>query len=161
MSEPIADERVIVPMPAVEMAELKLQIEKRWDQKPWYKGGDEPMSSPGCMMRAQEILALIASVEAAQAEVKRLNQIAVDRRYMMDAYKAMLGPIGLQVVKRWEEKGVTRQHTYWGPEAHLISGEDRAKALLDAESAAEHPLDFNDSNLPRENFFAETDRGDG
>jgi hypothetical protein len=56
--------RDIKPMPAAEIVKLKDAIERRWNEKPWYQGGDDPMSSPGCMMRAQEILALIAAAEA-------------------------------------------------------------------------------------------------
>lgn len=87
-------------------------------------------------------------IEEQDREIKRLARIATDRRYMMDAYKAMLGPIALQLSNQWEDKGVLRQHTYWGPEAASLSGEERAKALLDAESAVSFPLDFNDSKLP-------------
>lgn len=58
MSEP----RDIKPMPADEIAKLKAAIERRWDEKPWY-GGDGDLGSPGCMMRAHEVLALIAAAE--------------------------------------------------------------------------------------------------
>lgn len=54
--------RDIEPMTSERIAELKSAIQRRWDEKPWYQGGEES-SSPGCMMRAQEILELIAAVE--------------------------------------------------------------------------------------------------
>lgn len=73
--------------------------------------------------------------EALEAENKRLSRLATDRLYMMEAYKAMLGPAGLQVVKTWEEMGVTRQHTSWGPEAHKLTGEERAQAILEMQDA--------------------------
>lgn len=79
-----------------------------------------------------------------EAEVKRLRTLATDRRYMMDAYRAMLGPKGLAVVERWEKNGVTRQHTYWGPDAANLTGEERAQVLIDAESAARREVPFLD-----------------
>jgi hypothetical protein len=66
-----APERSIPPMPPEEIAKLKAAIEQRWSEKPWYKGGDDPMGSPGCMMRAQEVLALIAAAEANTAPETR------------------------------------------------------------------------------------------
>lgn len=58
--------RRIEPMPRNEIAALKAAVQRRWDEKPHYLGGDDPMSSPGCMLRAQEVLALIAAAEATQ-----------------------------------------------------------------------------------------------
>lgn len=84
-----------------------------------------------------------------RAENAKLTRMATDRRYMMDAYRAMLGPVALKVAEAWETKGVLRQHTYWRPEAHKLTGEERAQHLLDAESAPRSPGDFNDSNLPQ------------
>ena len=66
----------IVPMPAEQIAKLKASIEQRWSDKPHYKGGDDPMGSPGCMMRAEEILALIAAAEARQAASPQPNLLA-------------------------------------------------------------------------------------
>ena len=102
--------------------------------------------SPQTLVKGDEVE---RKLEERDQEIKRLNRIATDRRYMMDAYKAMLGPIALQVVKHWEDKGVTRQHTSWGPEAHKLTGEERAQILLDVQSAASLPLEFNDSSVPR------------
>lgn len=80
-----------------------------------------------------------------EAELASANRTATDRAYMMQAYRSMLGPIGLQVAALWEKKGVKRQHTSWGPESRFLSGEERAQALLDVETALKHPLDFDDS----------------
>jgi hypothetical protein len=55
--------RDIKPMPPEEIAKLKAAVESRWDEKPWYEGGPG-LGSPGCMMRAEEFLSLIAATEA-------------------------------------------------------------------------------------------------
>jgi len=54
---------------------------------------------------------------------------------MLEAYWTMLGPIGLKVAAMWKETGVSRVHQSWGPMAHLLSGEERAQAILDTEEA--------------------------
>jgi len=95
-----------------------------------------------------------AKITGLEAEVKRLNRLATDRSYMMGAYKAMLGPIAIKVVQSWDKNGVTRQHTSWGPEAHLLTGEERAQVLLDVEVATLMPLDFEDSSMPQTDFRA-------
>ena len=79
---------------------------------------------------------------AAIAEIERLRRIACDRAYMLQAYRNMLGPKALEVVAAWERKGVTRQHTSWGAEAHSLSGEERAQILLDVESSVGNPVDL-------------------
>lgn len=54
------------PMSDDELAKIKGQIEARWLSKPWFglepSGADE-FGSPGCTMRAHEILRMIARVE--------------------------------------------------------------------------------------------------
>jgi len=79
---------------------------------------------------------------AKDVEIAKLRRIATDRRYMLDAYRAMLGPTALQVVQAWEEKGVTRQHTDWGPEANKLTGEERAAVLLSMEAAVAVEVDL-------------------
>ena len=100
-----------------------------------------------------EVLALARKAEAMEsemaekdAEIERLRRVAADRSYMMQAYRNMLGPKGLDVAEMWERQGVTRHHTTWGPEAIALTGEERAQALLDVFSAKSEPLDFLDSN---------------
>ncbi|MEV8467308.1 hypothetical protein AB0T83_11005 [Fluviibacterium sp. DFM31] len=60
------DPSLIAPMPDEEVARLKSQIERRWRSKPHYEfdpqGADE-YGSPCCVMRAHEILRLIARIE--------------------------------------------------------------------------------------------------
>jgi len=70
----MSEKRKITPMPPEEIATLKAAIEKRWNEKPWYQGGDDPMGSPGCMMRAQEILSLI---EAAEENASRKDKMSL------------------------------------------------------------------------------------
>jgi len=79
-----------------------------------------------------------------EERINKLCRIATDRKYMMDAYRAMLGPVALKVVNVWDQNGVVRQHTSWGPDAANLTGEERAQILLDAESKIHHPLDFGD-----------------
>ncbi|WP_052194623.1 hypothetical protein [Aureimonas altamirensis] len=86
--------------------------------------------------------ALQARVEALDAELYRAKVVATDRSYMMDAYRAMLGPKGLEVAVMWEKQGVTRQHTSWGPDAWKLSGEDRAGVLLDIEALPKIPSEI-------------------
>lgn len=76
--------------------------------------------------------ARIAELEGALAKA---NRTATDRLYMMNAYRQMLGPNGRQVAAIWDAKGVLRQHTDWGPSAHLLTGEERAQCHLDTEEA--------------------------
>lgn len=77
------------------------------------------------------------SEEDLKAEIKRLRRLATDRSYMMQAYANMLGPKGIEVVRMWDDKGVTRFHSSWGPEAANMTGEERAQALLDVEAQIE------------------------
>ena len=76
----------------------------------------------------------------AEAEVKRIREeldalkqvrrLAADAAYMLQAYRNMLGPVALDLVKKWEADGVTRFHCWWGPDATEMSGEERAQVLL-------------------------------
>lgn len=70
-----------------------------------------------------------------EAQLATANRIATDRLYLMEAYRQMLGPKGLLVAKMWFDRRVKRVHHSWGPEAHLLSGEERAQAILDMEAA--------------------------
>ena len=57
------------PMSDEELEKIKDQIEKRWLSKPWYEfdpNGPDQFNSPACMMRAHEILRLIARVEVSK-----------------------------------------------------------------------------------------------
>ena len=56
----------IEPISDAELGKIKGQIEQRWLEKPHYPGGEDPMNSPGCMMRASEILSLIKRAELAK-----------------------------------------------------------------------------------------------
>lgn len=58
---------MIKPMPQEEISKLKEAVQRRWDDKPHYPRGDDPMGGPGCMLRAQEVLSLIAAAEVAGA----------------------------------------------------------------------------------------------
>jgi len=82
-----------------------------------------------------EIERMGSIIAEAKAEIKRLGAVATDRRYMMMAYRQMLGPKGREVAAMWDAKGVLRQHTSWGPKADELTGEERAQIHLDVEEA--------------------------
>ena len=86
-------------------------------------------------MTEDEEKALRVRVSELEAEVKRLTTLATDRFYFMEAYRAMLGPIGREVAKMWKDRGVMRVHYSWGPDALAKSGEERAQLILDWEDA--------------------------
>jgi hypothetical protein len=71
-----------------------------------------------------------------EAQLAAANRLATDRLYFMQAYEQMLGPIGLKVVAMWRDKRVHRVHHSWGPQAHNLTGEERAQVILDMEEAA-------------------------
>lgn len=58
------------PMSDAELLEIKGQIERRWESKSHYGFDASPdeMGSPGCMMRAHEILRMIKRVELKEGE---------------------------------------------------------------------------------------------
>jgi hypothetical protein len=82
-----------------------------------------------------------------EGEVRRLTTVAADRAYFMEAYRSMLGTIGLKVAKMWDEKRVKRVHHSWGPDAFSMTGEERAQLILDWEEAAltAVPVEFVDT----------------
>lgn len=63
MVEPISDE---------ELARLKKSIVNRWKDKSHFVNDDPPLGSwsdsPGCTMRAHEVLALVKRIEIAEAK---------------------------------------------------------------------------------------------
>jgi ABC-type branched-subunit amino acid transport system ATPase component len=83
-------------------------------------------------------------VEELEAKLEKANRWGTDQQYMRNAYHQMLGPTGLLVAQMWATKGVTRTHTSWGPEAHKLSGEERAQTLLDVEAAPKQEVEFID-----------------
>ncbi len=101
------------------------------------------------MEQNEEIDGLKKKVAELEERCAKLNTLATDRMYMMEAYKNMLGPTGLQVVAAWEAKGIRRVHYDWGPEAFAEgkTGEDRAQWITEVEQAVEKavPIDKIDS----------------
>ncbi|RJG46481.1 hypothetical protein D3Y55_21035 [Mesorhizobium sp. DCY119] len=73
--------------------------------------------------------------EANAAEVKKQVHRATNAEYLMHAYRNMLGEKGRAVADMWDAKRVTRVHFSWGPDAHKLTGEERAQVILDLESA--------------------------
>lgn len=79
--------------------------------------------------------AMRAQRDEARDEIKRLRRLATDRAYMIDAYRAILSETGEKVAAAWDEKGVRRIHFDWGPETWSMTGEERAKYILEIETA--------------------------
>lgn len=92
-----------------------------------------------------EAKARIAELEGA---LEKANRTVTDRLYMMTAYRHMLGPIGARVAAMWDAKGVKRQHTYWGPSAADLTGEERAQMLLDVENARKRQVLPEEIDIP-------------
>lgn len=84
---------------------------------------------------ADELDAKDARIAKLTAEVTRLNRLATDRRYMINAYRAMLSETGEKVAAEWDANGLKRIHFDWGPDAAKLSGEERAKIMLDFANA--------------------------
>lgn len=101
------------------------------------------------MTEQEQIKALIAEresliatkreqIEALEKELTAARRTATDRRYMMDAYRTMLGPNGLKMALRWEAGNVLRVHYSWGPDAFELTGEERAALMLEWDDAAKN-----------------------
>lgn len=94
---------------------------------------------------ARQTLADGIKIAEQELEIRRLTKLATDRHYFMDAYRNMLGPIGLKVAKMWDEKRVQRVHFSWGEKAFDMTGEERAQHILDWEAAPRTIVDSVDS----------------
>lgn len=66
-------------------------------------------------------------------EVGELRRQLNNARYMLRAYRDMLGPNGLKVAEMWDARGVERVHHEWGPQAAEMTGEERAAFILKME----------------------------
>ncbi|KFL28177.1 hypothetical protein JP74_02920 [Devosia sp. 17-2-E-8] len=91
--------------------------------------------SADCFAAATFIENQASRIEALEAENARLLRTATDRRYMLEAYRAMLGPKALEVVASWNASNVQRVHYDWSQDALTLSGEERAQVILDWEEA--------------------------
>lgn len=89
-------------------------------------------------------LALQTEITRLKEEVTRYRKLYTDASYWQLAYQNMLGPKALQAVMMWRKKGITRLHFDWGPEAHKMSGEERAQFILDLENAPTRKVEFID-----------------
>lgn len=88
-----------------------------------------------------------ATREELEAEVNRLTSLATDRKYMMEAYRSMLGPVGLKVAALWEAKRVHRVHHSWTPGGLELTGEERAAHILEWEDAPKTLMTSIDGHL--------------
>jgi len=92
-----------------------------------------------------------------EAEVTKLKRVATDRRYMLDAYRSMLGETGLKVAKMWDEKGVIRTHFDWASGAHRMTGEERAQFILGLENLPSTQITSDADFGPMTGFLATLD----
>ena len=84
------------------------------------------------------------ALKADADELKKQIHRATNAEYMLLAYRNMLGEKGLEVAREWAASGVKRVHFDWGPEAHKMTGEERANFILEMNKVApplstEHP----------------------
>jgi len=86
----------------------------------------------------------IASLEA---DIVKLNRLATDRLYFMEAYENMLGENGLKVAQMWRGNRVTRVHFSWATSARSLTGEERAAHILEWEKAPKNIVTNIDSHL--------------
>lgn len=71
------------------------------------------------------------SLEAAKA-LKSQYEKTLNAENLNEAFRSMLGENALKVLAIWESKKVTRTYHSWEDGAHLLTGEQRAQAILDA-----------------------------
>lgn len=88
--------------------------------------------------------AMRAQRDEARDEIKRLTRMLTDSAYMLAAQRNMLGENGLKVVAMWEATRVKRVHYSWGPSAADMTGEERAKFILDLEAARKTEVKYID-----------------
>lgn len=100
-------------------------------------------------VRADLYDALSARIAELERERDEARREATDQRYMKQAYWYMLMPLGLKVAKMWDDKGVKRVHHSWAPEASKLTGEERAKAILEWEDAARTAVPVESIDGPR------------
>lgn len=110
----------------------------RWsltEKLPSWASGDDATSEFEPLYSQSDFDAMRAQRDEARDEIKRLRRLATDRAYMIDAYRAILSETGEKVAAAWDEKGVRRIHFGWGPETWSMTGEERAKYILEIETA--------------------------
>ena len=99
---------------------------------------------------AARIEALSAQVAGLEDRATRLNRKVNDAEYMKAALVAMLGPNGIAVWQSWQRNRVERVHFDWGPEAHTLTGEERAAIMLEWEEAVKDAKPIEDIDGPDE-----------
>lgn len=82
-----------------------------------------------------KIEALEAALQEQTARADKHWRTVNDKQYMIEALVPMLGPTALTVWRGWLKKGIQRVHYSWGPDAANLSGEDRAKIMLEWDNA--------------------------
>ncbi len=94
-------------------------------------------------------LEIVAERDKLQTDITALRREVNDAVYMKAAYYQMLGETGRAVADMWLAKGVKRVHHSWGPEAHKMTGEERAAFIMEVERAPRTKMDFKDGELQR------------
>jgi len=92
--------------------------------------------------------ALQAEREAWEDKYDKQVHRATNAEYFKLAYRNMLGEKGEEVAKKWAESGVTRVHFDWGPEAHKLTGEERAAEILKIDTAVRREVSSIDGDFP-------------
>jgi hypothetical protein len=68
-------DKKVKPLPRKQIEELKVVIEKRWKDKPHYDG-EGSLGSPGCVLRAHEVLGLIYTIENLEEALTQANSLS-------------------------------------------------------------------------------------
>ena len=105
---------------------------------------------------------ILAGTETRLREVHRAR---TDLEYKYTAIIDFLGPKATELIKRWEDTGVQRVHYSWGPDAHKLTGEERAEVALSwSDLHLREPVEIFDSNLKTHRFddpfFAPSEKSD-
>lgn len=74
-----------------------------------------------------------------QLENKQLRKDLQAAKRMESLMTQFLGPEALKLFKYWKSGGLVSAHFSWGPEAHKMTGEERAKLALEIVTSPRKP----------------------
>lgn len=87
----------------------------------------------------QKIESQLAAPDVTGQKLAALSRTVSDKQYMIDYLVDVLGPNAKKLWKSIQERNVTRTHVSWGPKAASLTGEQRAKMLLNILEQASKP----------------------
>lgn len=120
------------------LEEAKAEIER---MTPQYVAYDYLESPAGREMAESRVSELEQALEEAEKVIANERRRATDAEYMAQAYRNMLGETGMKVANMWRDKGIRRVHFSWAERAEKLTGEERAKHILEWEYAPSREVD--------------------